>query len=147
MSSLMLSEVPPSGTVCLVFGCRLQLRPGWENCVPGLCKPRPCWIARWSGSVAAVFPFSTELWRSPVLFRRGEGGLRADCCLIPTLVDLASAKLGPVVGLLEREVVHAKLLCRGELARQWGPGVSPETAARRQIHEFVTDVCGFEDMA
>lgn len=93
------------GAVHLVYGCRLGLEPGWRPCRRELCRSRPCWVARFDGRLAWVLPFSRDVWRSPLAFRRGQGGLAHHCVLLPSPIRLYAADLGPRVSWLDPEDV------------------------------------------
>lgn len=93
------------GTVLLVYDRRL----GFGGYRDYLSKARPCWVARLNRGTALVLPFTTQTWRYPVRFRAGDGGLRADSSLIPTLVEVRGEKLGPAIGWLDAIVVCTAL--------------------------------------
>lgn len=98
-------EQVAQGDIRLIYGCRLRLEPGWEACRPGLCASRPCWVARSDDSGVLVLPFSKDLWRSPLHFRKGQGGLNRDSALLHRPVRISATDLGPRVGRLDVEEV------------------------------------------
>lgn len=108
------------GTIVLVYDSRLGFGSGWNF----YSKSRPCWVAKVDGPTVQVVPFTTQIRPGRFRFRAGTGGLRADCCLAPMLVELYGADLGPAVGWLDVRDVSAAL--EHML-------VGPDQAAVRQI--------------